>query len=148
MGDVKRGSDVSVLGSGARIDGILASSGSLQVYAHVGGELLVEGEVFVSAESVVEADIRAGSITLGGRARGNLTAPGDVSLSPGSQVQGDVHARNVAVHGFVTGDIVAQDRVELAQGARLDGNITCRLLLVAEGAVFCGRCTMAEHSKR
>ena len=148
MGDVRRGSDVSILAPGA------ASTGSWPRPALYRSTGVCEASSWWRTTSSSpprawwRADIRAGTITLGGRARGNLTAPGDVCLSPGSQVHGDVHARNVVVHGVVTGDIVGQDRVELAQGARLDGSITCRLLVVAEGAVFCGRYTMGEHSKR
>ena len=98
----------------------------------------------LSAEAVVEADIRAGSITLGGHLKGNLTAPGDVSLPSQSLVEGDVHARSVAAHGTVKGNVVAEDKVELGPEARVEGDITCKTLVVAEGAVFCGQSLMGE----
>ena len=64
--DSARGGDVSVVGEGARMEGTLTSAGSLWIHGHVTGEISVEGEVVVSPESVVEADIRAGSISLRG----------------------------------------------------------------------------------
>lgn len=76
----------------------------------------------VSTDSVVEANITAGSISLAGRINGNLTAPGAVSLPPQSRVEGDVHAGSVTVQGSVKGDLVAEDRVELGQEAWVDGS--------------------------
>jgi cytoskeletal protein CcmA (bactofilin family) len=106
------------------------------------GELSVEGQVAVFPGSVVEADIRAGSISLAGRVRGNLIAPGQVSLPPRSQVEGDVEARSVVVHGAITGNPRADEKVVLGPDARVNGDITCRLLATAEGAVFQGRSIM------
>jgi cytoskeletal protein CcmA (bactofilin family) len=57
-------------------------------------------------------------------------------------VEGEVRARSVAADGLVEGNVVAQDRVELGRQARLDGDITCRILVIVEGAVSCGRCDM------
>jgi len=74
--------DVSVIGREARIEGTLVSTGSLAIHGQLKGDISADGEVSVSADSVVEADITAGSISLGGRIKGNLTAPGTVSLPP------------------------------------------------------------------
>src|SRR5438093_1537189 len=142
--DGARGDDVSVVGEGARVEGTLTSAGSLWIHGHVTGEISVEGEVLVSPESVVEADIRARSISLAGRMKGSLTAPGVVSLPPESRVEGDVQARSVAVRGTVEGNLVAEDKVELGPEASLDGDIMCRTLVVAAGAVFRGRPNMIE----
>jgi len=54
-------------------------------------------------------------------------------------VEGDVHARSVAVHRSVKGNLLAEDKVDLGQEASVDGDITCATLVVAAGAVFCGR---------
>jgi cytoskeletal protein CcmA (bactofilin family) len=146
--DRARGDDVSVVGEGARVEGVLTSAGSLWIHGHVTGEIAVEGEVLVFPESDVEADIRAGSISLAGRLKGNLMAPGAVSLPPESWVEGDVHARSVAVRGTVDGNLVAEDKVELGPEASLDGDIMCRTLVVAAGAVFRGRSNMIETPRQ
>jgi cytoskeletal protein CcmA (bactofilin family) len=145
MDDASTDSDVSVLGQEARIEGTLASADSILIYGHVRGALLVEGDVSVSAESLLEANVRAGTITFAGHAKGNLIASGDVYLARYSRVEGEVRARSVAADGLVEGNVVAQDRVELGRQARVDGDITCRILVIVEGAVFCGRCVMGER---
>jgi cytoskeletal protein CcmA (bactofilin family) len=145
MNRAREDSDISAVGRGARLEGTLVSAGSLMVYGHLKGEISVRGEVVVSTDSVVEANITAGSISLAGRINGNLTAPGVVSLPPQSRVEGDVHAGSVTVQGSVKGDLVAGDRVELGQEAWVVGDISCRILVVAEGAVFSGRSIMGER---
>jgi cytoskeletal protein CcmA (bactofilin family) len=147
MVESRGSSDVSVIGRGARVEGSMTSSGALRIHGHMKGELSVEGEISVFAHSVVEADVKAGSISLGGRVKGNLIAPGAVSLPPHSQVQGDVQAHSVLIHGVVEGDVRADDKVELGPEARVHGDITCRLLVVAEGAMFRGRSIMDERSR-
>lgn len=148
MDERQEGWDVSVIGRGARVEGKLTSAGALRIFGHMKGELSVEGEVSVFADSVVEADIIAGSINLGGKVKGNLIAPGDVSLPPQSQVHGDVRARSVLTHGVVEGNVEAEEKVELGPEARVNGDIVCRLLVVAEGAVFRGRSIMDERSRQ
>ena len=75
----------------------------------------------VSTDSVVEANITAGSISLAGRINGNLTAPGVVSLPLQSRVEGDPCGQRHR-SGSVKGDLVAEDRVELGQEAWVDGS--------------------------
>jgi aldo/keto reductase family protein/bactofilin len=70
---------------------------------HLKGEISPNGEVIVSTDSVVEANITAERISAAGRINGNLTGPGAVSLPPQSRVEGDVYARSVTVQGSVKG---------------------------------------------
>ena len=51
--------DVSVIGRGARIEGTLVSAGSLTIHGQLKGDISADGEVSVSADSVVDADITA-----------------------------------------------------------------------------------------
>jgi cytoskeletal protein CcmA (bactofilin family) len=44
----------------------------------------------------------------------------------------------------VTGDITAQSRLELHNPSRVEGNVTTASLVVHEGAVLNGQCTMGD----
>jgi len=137
--------EVSVVGQGARIEGTVTSAGSLRVEGEVKGAITAKGDVSLSPEGRVEADIQARSITLAGQVRGNLTAEGEVSLPTDSRLEGDIHAGNVAVGGVVKGNIVAGGKVELGDRARVEGDITSKTLVIADGAFFSGRSTMGEE---
>ncbi len=71
-------SEVSVVGRGARIEGTVVAAGSLRVEGEVRGAITAKGDVLLSPEGRVEANIEARSITLAGQVRGDLTAEGDV----------------------------------------------------------------------
>jgi cytoskeletal protein CcmA (bactofilin family) len=139
------GSEVSVVGRGTKIEGKVAAAGSLRVEGEVKGAIAAKGDVSLSPEGRVEANIEAGSITLAGQVKGDLRAQGDVSLPADSRLDGNIRARNVAVGGVVKGYILAQDRVELGARARVDGDITSERLVIEAGAVFQGRSIMDKQ---
>jgi cytoskeletal protein CcmA (bactofilin family) len=141
----QQGNDVSVVGRGTRFEGKLVSSGSLQIFGHLSGDITIEGDVSVASGSEVRAAINARSISLAGRIKGNLTAPGSVVLPANSRVEGDVTAQSVTVHGAVDGDLVAEQRVALGREAHVVGDVTCTTLVVEEGAFFAGRANMSAR---
>lgn len=141
-------SEVSVIGRRTRIEGTVAAAGSLRVEGEVVGAITAEGDVSLTPDGRVEANIQARSITLAGRVKGDLTAEGNISLPPDSRLDGNIRARNVAVGGVVNGDVVATERVELGPRARVKGDLTTKTLSIAEGAVFIGRAIMGEGEAR
>jgi cytoskeletal protein CcmA (bactofilin family) len=148
MGGGEDPSEVSVVGRRTRIEGTVSAAGSLRVEGEVVGAITARGDVSLTAEGRVEANIQARSITLAGQVKGDLTAEGDVSLPPDSQLDGNIRANNVAVGGVVNGDIVATGAVELGSRARVKGDVTTKSLAIAEGAVFIGRSAMGEGEGR
>jgi len=140
----QRGSEVSVVGRGARFEGTFTSTGALRIHGHLKGSIEVDGDVSVANGSEVQADIKAGSINLAGRVKGDLVAPGSVVLPSRSHVDGNVQAESVTVHGVVNGDVVAAQKATLGSEARLTGDVTCRTLVVEEGASFVGRSNMTD----
>jgi len=91
------GSEVTVVGQGASIEGTLVSAGSLRVDGQVKGKITAEGDVGLSAQSRVEADIHAQNVTVGGQLRGNITAKGKAELVRGGRVEGNITARTLVI---------------------------------------------------
>lgn len=141
MDSMENRSDVSVVGRGTRIEGTIASAGALRVEGEVVGAITAEGDVSLTPEARVEANIQAQSIALAGRVKGDLTVEGDVSLPPDSRLDGNIRAHNVAVGGVVNGKVAAE-RIELNPRAEVRGDLTTKSLAIAEGAVFNGRSNM------
>jgi cytoskeletal protein CcmA (bactofilin family) len=139
-------SEVSVVGRGTRIEGTVAAAGSLRVEGEVRGKITAEGEVSLSPQGRVEANIQATSITLAGQVKGDLTAKGDVTLPADSRLDGNIRAHHVEVGGVVKGNIVGEGKVGLGPRARVEGDITSKALAIAEGAVFVGRSNMGEET--
>ncbi len=96
-------SEVSVVGRGTKIEGTVVAAGSLRVEGEVKGKITAKGDVSLSPQGRVEANIEATSITLAGQVKGDLTAKGDVSLPADSRLDGDIRAHNAEVGGEVHG---------------------------------------------
>ncbi|HET7868807.1 MAG TPA: polymer-forming cytoskeletal protein [Actinomycetota bacterium] len=139
-------SEVSVVGPGTKIEGTVIAAGSLRVEGEVKGKITAEGEVALSPQGRVEANIHAGSITLGGRVKGDLTAKGNVSLPADSRLDGNIRGHNADVGGIVMGNILVKGTAKLGPRARVEGDITSKSLAIAEGAVFIGRSSMGDEA--
>ena len=139
-------SQVSVVSRGTKIEGSVMAAGSLRVEGEVRGQITAQGEVSLSPQGRVEANIKAASITLAGTVKGDLVATGDVALPAESRLDGNIRARNADVGGFVDGDVTVAGRASLGPRARVEGDITSSSLAIAEGAVFIGRSVMGGQS--
>jgi cytoskeletal protein CcmA (bactofilin family) len=83
-----------------------------------------------------------GSVRIDGQVEGEISAQDTVTIGEGAEVTAQIHASVVIVHGRVHGDITAGKRVELKAPATLLGNVSTPSLVVHEGVVFEGHCTM------
>ncbi len=97
MAEAASGGDVTVVGQGARLEGTLVSAGSLRIDGQVKGKVSAEGDVSLTAQSRVEADIEATNVVVAGAFRGNIVAKGKAELARGGRVEGNITARTLIV---------------------------------------------------
>jgi cytoskeletal protein CcmA (bactofilin family) len=69
---------------------------------------------------------------------------GTLIIGSGGQVDADILVSSATVGGTVNGDIVATEKVELGRTARVIGNIQTPRLMIEDGAIFEGSCTMLK----
>ncbi len=91
------GSEVTVVGHGARLEGTVESAGSLRIDGQVKGKVNAEGDVMLTAQSQVEADIRAQNVTIAGVFKGNIAASGKAELQRGGRVEGNITSKTLVV---------------------------------------------------
>lgn len=84
-----------------------------------------------------------GIIRVEGRFEGDIATEGDVIVGEAGEVHASVSARDILVGGLIRGDVQATGRLEILGTGRLTGDINARNLVIAEGAVFTGRCETA-----
>jgi cytoskeletal protein CcmA (bactofilin family) len=89
--------EVTVVGVGARIDGNLVSAGSLRIDGQVKGQINADGDVALSPQSQVEADIRAQNVSVAGRFKGNIAVKGKAHLARGGRVDGNITSKTLVV---------------------------------------------------
>ena len=89
--------EVTVVGQGARLEGTVLSAGSLRIDGQVKGKITADGDVTLSAQSQVEADISATNVTIAGKFKGNITAKSRTELAKGGRVDGNITAKTLVV---------------------------------------------------
>ena len=97
----------TIIGHGITIEGEITSDEEVVVAGTVRGKLTAEASVVIESGAVVEADIGAASLSVGGSVTGNVTATDRVDLLGGGRLVGDVKA----------------SRVTIADGASFKGNV-------------------------
>lgn len=97
----------TVIGAGITIEGEVTSDDEVVIAGVLRGKLAAEGPVTVEEDGVVEADIGAQSISIGGHVTGNVTAADRVELRTGGKLVGDVKTA----------------RLTIADGAMFKGNV-------------------------
>ena len=61
--------EVTIVGQGAKLEGTVVSAGSLRIDGQVKGQVNADGDVMLSPQSAVEADIRAQNVSVSGDSR-------------------------------------------------------------------------------
>jgi adhesin HecA-like repeat protein len=91
------GAEVTVVGQGARLEGTIVSAGSLRIDGQVKGKISAEGDVTLSPQSQVEADIQAQSVTVAGKYRGNVVVRNRAELARGGRIDGNITSKTLIV---------------------------------------------------
>jgi cytoskeletal protein CcmA (bactofilin family) len=97
----------TIIGNGITIEGEVTSDEEVVIAGTVRGKLNVDGGLTIEGGAVVEADVSAASLSVGGHVTGNVTASDRVDLLSGGRLVGDVKAA----------------RLTIADGASFKGNV-------------------------
>ncbi len=83
-----------------------------------------------------------GSARIEGNVDGEIHCHGTLTIGERAEVRAKISGDVVVIRGKVEGSVVAKEKVELVAPARLFGDIDTPRLVITEGVVFDGDCTM------
>jgi cytoskeletal protein CcmA (bactofilin family) len=89
--------EVTNVGAGARLEGTVVSAGSLRIDGQIKGQINADGDVTLSPQSQVEADIRAQNVSVAGRFKGNIIVKGKAHLARGGRIDGNITSKTLVV---------------------------------------------------
>jgi cytoskeletal protein CcmA (bactofilin family) len=89
--------EVTIVGAGARLEGNVVSAGSLRIDGQVKGQINADGDVSLSPQSQVEADIRAQNVSVAGRFKGNIVVKAKAQLARGGRIDGNITSKTLVV---------------------------------------------------
>ncbi len=85
-----------------------------------------------------------GAVLLNGRLHGEIVSNDTLVVGEKGVVNANIHAGTVQIAGEVVGNVYATERVELGGRSRVFGNVAAPVVIIEDGAVFEGHCTMAK----
>ena len=110
-----------------------AAAGEVQAYlgkgSRVAGKLNFEGTVRVD-----------------GQVEGEIAAQDTLIVGESALVNAQISGATIIIKGKVTGDITAGKRVEIRAPGKLFGNVTTPSLIIQEGVIFEGHCSMGGEA--
>jgi len=83
-----------------------------------------------------------GPARIEGAVEGEILAQDTLTIGESAVVNAQITGNAVIIHGRVTGDVTARKKLEIRAPGRLLGNIATPNLVIHEGVVFEGQCTM------
>ena len=101
--------------------------------------ILGSGSAF---EGTVDID---SSIRIDGTLKGKLVSSDTLIVGPTGVVEADVEVKKATIGGRILGCLTASDQTILESKAVLLGDLKTSSLVVHEGAVFNGNCSMGEE---
>ena len=88
------------------------------------------------------------TMRIDGRFNGKIMSKNELIVGESATIEGDVHIGSIAISGTIVGKIVADQRVEIHRNGKVFCDIETPSLVIEEGAIFQGNCTMGENRDR
>ncbi len=83
-----------------------------------------------------------GPCRIEGHVDGEVSAKETLTVGESAVVNARLNGSMIVIHGTVTGDVVAQVRLEIHAPGKVIGDVTTPSLVINEGAILEGRCSM------
>ena len=83
-----------------------------------------------------------GTVRVDGQVEGEINAQDTLIVGEPAIINAQIAGSSVIIKGRVTGDITARKRVEIRAPGKLFGNVTTPSLIIQEGVIFEGHCSM------
>jgi cytoskeletal protein CcmA (bactofilin family) len=89
-----------------------------------------------------------GPTRIDGQVDGEITGKESLTIGETAAVTAQIRAASIIVAGKVSGDIIATQRIEIRASAKVIGNLSAPVLVVHEGALFEGHCSMQPEGSQ
>jgi len=89
-----------------------------------------------------------GPTRIDGQVDGEIFGKESLTIGETAVVTAQLRAASIIVAGKVSGDIIASQRIEIRPSAKVIGNLTAPVLVVHEGALFEGHCSMQPEGSQ
>jgi cytoskeletal protein CcmA (bactofilin family) len=100
----------------------------------------------IGTGTVVQGKVMTeGSIRIDGTMVGDVVAKANAAIGSSGILEGNLSAKNISLAGRVKGTVTASEKLILESRSVLRGDIRASKLVVDEGAMFDGQCSMSTE---
>ncbi|HOP06343.1 MAG TPA: polymer-forming cytoskeletal protein [candidate division Zixibacteria bacterium] len=85
-----------------------------------------------------------GALRVDGEVKGKINCNDCVTIGTTGRVEAQIEAESAIIAGKMIGDVVTSEKIELQANCEMDGDLRTKSLIIEEGAVFCGGCSMKD----
>jgi cytoskeletal protein CcmA (bactofilin family) len=85
-----------------------------------------------------------GAVRVDGRFKGEINTKGTLIVGELAVIESNVFASHIIVNGEIRGNVTAEERMEIHASGKVSGNIQTPVLVIDEGVVFNGNCSMEK----
>ena len=86
------------------------------------------------------------TLRIDGKFEGIIRSSKNLVVGESADVNAEVEVETLSVSGRLRGSAKVSERIELLSTARVQSNLATKILVVEEGAIFEGHCSMSTHS--
>lgn len=87
-----------------------------------------------------------GCVVINGHFKGEIFSEGTLIIGESGHVDGKIEIGSIEIQGEIKGNIVAKEKIEINAPATVRGDISSPNLVIKEGAIFEGNCSMSGAS--
>lgn len=107
-----------------------------------------ELNTIIGRGSVIEGTLTVNSsLRVDGKIIGTVQVADSLIVGKDGEIEGEVRVKNAVIGGKVKNKIIASGKVVLEAKSVVHGEVKTARLVIDEGAVFEGKCTMGEDGK-
>jgi cytoskeletal protein CcmA (bactofilin family) len=88
-----------------------------------------------------------GSVRIDGRFRGEIFSDGTLEVGESAMIESNIHVSHIIINGEIRGNILADSRIEIHAPGKVFGNIQAPIIIIEEGVIFEGNCSMKRTEK-
>jgi cytoskeletal protein CcmA (bactofilin family) len=104
---------------------------------------------FLDSGSHLQGELRFdASFRVDGKLTGKVESEGDLIVGESGEIEGELKVGQVFVSGTVRGTIQALRKVQIAPSGKVFAEIDTPALVIEDGAIFEGRCSMDRDGAR
>ncbi len=87
------------------------------------------------------------SLKIEGKFEGEIVSEGFLYIEEGAEVKANITVGSLVIGGIVRGNIIAYNKLEMLSTGQVYGNVKTRVLKIADGVVFDGKCEMIKDAE-